>query len=288
MLTMRRTIGDEALLSKTLLEITDVAYSAFYESISAQGRALALTQPDVSDLSLTPSHVVLDHVQILREIMGVYQSSFLEGEDENEQVAGFEKILDIMVDPAIELVTAPHRESSRLGAKWDQPVYVLNSLSYIETALEPFSFTRAKGASIKTLIEGQVSSLIEEHYENIMVDAHLHQVAEVCSNHKGDEPLSRIPTMQPAELQVVLRKFSIWLSSPDVVEPPRLSQLTVQQLRTKIHQTALERVAHAYGTICEEVKKPQNKYEAASTLLGGERPFGQIHLLRQIFGIDDE
>ena len=40
--------------------------------------------------------------------------------------------------------------------------------------------------------------------------------------------------------------------------------------------------------ICEEVKKPENKYEAASTLLGGERPFGQVHLLWQIFGLDEE
>jgi hypothetical protein len=40
--------------------------------------------------------------------------------------------------------------------------------------------------------------------------------------------------------------------------------------------------------ICEEVKKPENKYEAASTLLGSERPFGQVHLLWQIFGLEEE
>ena len=40
--------------------------------------------------------------------------------------------------------------------------------------------------------------------------------------------------------------------------------------------------------ICEKVKKPENKYEAASTLLGSERPFGQDHLLWQIFGLEEE
>lgn len=40
--------------------------------------------------------------------------------------------------------------------------------------------------------------------------------------------------------------------------------------------------------ICEEVKNPKNKYEAASTLLGSERPFGQVHLLWQIFGLEEE
>ena len=40
--------------------------------------------------------------------------------------------------------------------------------------------------------------------------------------------------------------------------------------------------------IREEVKKPENKCEAASTLLGSERPFGQVHLLWQIFGLEEE
>ena len=35
-------------------------------------------------------------------------------------------------------------------------------------------------------------------------------------------------------------------------------------------------------------KKPQNKCEVASTLLGSERLFGQVHLLWQIFGLEEE
>lgn len=36
------------------------------------------------------------------------------------------------------------------------------------------------------------------------------------------------------------------------------------------------------------MRKPENKYEAAATVLGSERPFGQVHLLWQIFGIQEE
>jgi len=50
----------------------------------------------------------------------------------------------------------------------------------------------------------------------------------------------------------------------------------------------LAQVAKAYRMICEEVKKPENKYEAAATLLGSERPFGQVHLLWKIFGLEEE
>jgi hypothetical protein len=102
------------------------------------------------------------------------------------------------------------------------------------------------------------------------------------------EPLSHIPSTLPSELQTALRNFSLWLSGPEVVQSRRLSQLTVTRLHTQIHHAALERVARVYQNICEEVKKPENKYEAASTLLGSERPFGQVHLLWQIFGLDEE
>ncbi|GLB45160.1 putative conserved oligomeric complex COG6 [Lyophyllum shimeji] len=288
MLTMRRTIGADAFLSKTLLETTDVAYSVFYESISAQGRALLRVPLDVNDPSLTPPLAILDHLQILREIMAVYQSSFLGDEDEAEQVAGFHKILDIMVDPAVEMSTSANEEKLRLRPKWDQPVYTLNCLSHIEGVLEPFSFTHEKRKAVREVIEQQVSMLIEDHYANIMVDAGIHQVVETCTNRQTNEPLSRVPSMEPAELQVALRNFSLWLSSADVVQSPRLSHLTVQRLHTQIHQAALERMAHAYRMICEEVKKPENKYEAAATLLGSERPFGQIHLLRQILGLEED
>lgn len=58
-------------------------------------------------------------------------------------------------------------------------------------------------------------------------------------------------------------------------------------MHTKIHQDALARLAKTYQQICEEVKNPANRYEAAATLLGSERPFGQVHLLWQIFGLEE-
>lgn len=73
-----------------------------------------------------------------------------------------------------------------------------------------------------------------------------------------------------------------------MVESPRLAQLTLQSLVTRVHQAALQRLAEAYQRICEEVRLPENRYEAAATLLGSERPFGQVHLLWQIFGLEDE
>ena len=102
------------------------------------------------------------------------------------------------------------------------------------------------------------------------------------------EPLSHVPAAEPAALQAALHRFSEWLSGEGVVHSPRLASLSVRSLHTRVHQAALERLAQTYERVCEEVKRPENKYEAAATLLGSERPFGQVRLLWQIFGLQEQ
>ncbi|KDR69275.1 hypothetical protein GALMADRAFT_256106 [Galerina marginata CBS 339.88] len=288
LMTMRRTIGEEALLSTTLKEITDVAYKVFYDSIETQSQALSRIGLDDDDPSLTPPLAVLDHAQILREVMTVYQSSLLGDEREDEINSGFHQVLDIMVDPVVTMCVSNGEQKKKSRARWDEAVFVLNCLCYLQDVLGAFDFTVKKQSELQVIVDQRIALLTEEHSTNVLRDAGLLQVAETCKNHKIDEPLSRIPSTQPADLQRALHHFSIWLSGLEVVHSPRLAQLTVQRLHTKIHQDALKRLARTYQMICEEVKKPKNRYEAASTLLGSERPFGQVHLLWQVFGLEEE
>jgi hypothetical protein len=70
--------------------------------------------------------------------MAVYQSSLLGEEDIDEQSAGFEKILDIMVDPAVEMCISTSEEKKRMRPRWDQAVYVLNCLCYLQVSVTLF------------------------------------------------------------------------------------------------------------------------------------------------------
>lgn len=111
-------------------------------------------------------------------------------------------------------------------------------------------------------------------------------ISHSCSTAFDQEPLSRLPTASSPRLQNALHKFSLWLTSHTIDHSPRLAQLAVQTLSTRVHRKALERLVKTYQWFCDQVKNPDNRYEAATTLLGSERPFGQVHLLYQIFGID--
>ena len=94
--------------------------------------------------------------------------------------------------------------------------------------------------------------------------------------------------MQPGLLEAALRSFANWLSTSDVVHPTRLKHLHDQRLRRKVHHAALRKLAQSYARICEEVRKSENRYEAANTVLGGQRPFGQMSVLQQILGLEDD
>ncbi|KAI0664758.1 oligomeric complex COG6 [Cubamyces menziesii] len=285
--TMQKTIGRDALLSKTLEELTDLAYSVFYGAIEAQGRSLLHVTLDPDDIGVSPPLAILDHAQVLREMMVVYESSLLGDEQDEELQAGFRDILDKMVDPALEMTLTQAEEKKRQRPGWDKAVFVLNTLAYLQGVLEPFSFTTEKRGVVQGLMDAKVLQLIEEHYQDVLKDAGLAEVAAACSPGGRNGPLSHAPAGEPAALQGALHRFSDWLSGQEVVQSRRLGLLTVQSVAARVHQAALERVAETYERICEEVKKPENRYEAGATLLGSERPFGQVRLLWQIFGLQE-
>lgn len=91
---------------------------------------------DHDDPTLTPPHIILDHAQILREVMQVYQSSLLGNEEEDEISAGFNQILDIMVDPVVQMCITNSEEKVKLRPRWDGQVFILNCLCYLQVRFD--------------------------------------------------------------------------------------------------------------------------------------------------------
>ena len=64
--------------------------------------------------------------------MVVYESSLSEGESPEQQASGAKRIIDSMVDPAVEMCLAASEEKHELRKKWDYRVFVLNCLTYVK------------------------------------------------------------------------------------------------------------------------------------------------------------
>lgn len=164
-----------------------MAFEVFFDSIDTQGRSLLRVPPvsilspkhqvqlnvallqDLDDTSVSPPLIILDHAQVLREIMIVYDSSLLGDETEEQLAAGFRDILDKMVDPAIETCLTSSEEKRKHRPTWDKSAFILNTLSYVQGVLEPYRFTAEKQGVIQGLIDTKVLQLTEEHVGNFVV-----------------------------------------------------------------------------------------------------------------------
>lgn len=84
---------------------------------------------------MQPPIALLDHTQVLRELMNVYKSSLMGDESEEELQKGFERVLDLMVDAAVNmcLTVSDARQSQKTF--WDGDVFVLNCLTHIMVCL---------------------------------------------------------------------------------------------------------------------------------------------------------
>jgi hypothetical protein len=67
--------------------------------------------------------------------MIVYESSLQGDEDPTERDAGFKRILDVMVDPAVEMCSAASEDKQKLRGRWDKHVFVLNCLAYLQVKI---------------------------------------------------------------------------------------------------------------------------------------------------------
>ena len=76
--------------------------------------------------------------------MIVYESSLPEDETPEQQASGAKRIIDSMVDPAVEMCLTASEEKHRLRPKWDYRVFVLNCLAYVKVGHWDVSFTEER------------------------------------------------------------------------------------------------------------------------------------------------
>ncbi|BEI79779.1 hypothetical protein CcaverHIS002_0103080 [Cutaneotrichosporon cavernicola] len=265
LVTMRKTIGPDALLVKTLQELYDYANAAFFETLQAQGRSLLrfLHPPDAT---LSPPLSLRDVCQVLREIITVYDTSLV---DAAERETDFAKLLDAAVDPAVEMCErmADLRKASGTNGAWDKDVFLVNCLEYLEHTLEPYQFTAPRVQGLQLQIETHVESMTFEHHGKLLEQCGLATVMRAIHSRPPDTPLSRLPGATATELTAALTKFSSFLTSHDPLTSPRLALLTNPRTAEVIHRTALRRIAEAYAEVCDRVLDKKEGYEFAETLL---------------------
>ena len=97
---------------------------------------------------LQPPIALLDHTQVLRELMSVYKSSLMGDESEEDVRTGFKPVLDMMVDAAVEMCSAVSESFGQQVHKgketWDKDVFLLNCLTHlvVSSSFDSWTLTR--------------------------------------------------------------------------------------------------------------------------------------------------
>jgi conserved oligomeric Golgi complex subunit 6 len=120
---------------------------------------------DANSNEVTPPPTILDHAQILRELLAVYSSSLLGSEagTEDDAAEGFKRVLDVLLDPAIEMADVSAAEKKRRQPTWDASVFVINCLTFLQGVMEPYPFTAEKQHFVKSVVDEKIEALIVEH-----------------------------------------------------------------------------------------------------------------------------
>ncbi|KAG8816460.1 Golgi transport complex subunit 6 [Serendipita sp. 401] len=290
--TMKRTIGEDALMTETLQEITNMSLKAFFETLRSHGRSMLrfLHSPEAD---LAPPVALRESCMILREVMQVYSLSLVEDETQEQRIAGFHDVLEGMVQPMLDMCTTMANLMKKPGTSpetdmtaWDRAVFMINCLVYIESVLQPYDFTAEKIKDLTSQMDKNMRIIVEAHFESTIEESGLATLVAAADDPDREMPLSRVAGCSSQNVTASLQSFDNFLSTLDVLTSSHLSLLSLPRLGTQIHRAVLKRVALAYDRLCKAIRDPKNKYEFAGTLLGGRRPFGQIGTLLQVLGLE--
>ncbi|KAJ9125577.1 hypothetical protein QFC22_000539 [Naganishia vaughanmartiniae] len=263
LVTMQRTIGDQALLTKALQEIFDSAHEAFLETLASQGRSLLrFLHPPEPDLA--PPMALHDSSATLHEIMSVYDTSLV---DEGDREADFAQILQAAVDPLVKM--CQHMvDIWPKGTEWEKNIFMINCSLYLQHVLEPYAFTSQRVAELQEQIDSRITALKQEHYRLLSEQSGLNLIVAAMDGREDPEtPLSRLAGAEPKAISQAMKSFESFLASLDIMTSSSLARLTSARIASDIHRFALDKIAKDYERTYSAVLKKDNKYEFPSTLL---------------------
>lgn len=292
--TMQKTIGSRATLSRTLGELSDLAVSAFAETVERQSRGIdrydGLPEPD---LSLPPPLVAT--IGTLKELTGEFSRSLAEDapwspsqaeteapgtmpteESTAASLSNFDFVLIKLVDPLVSMVrrlAALHiakrpRSRTEATARWESLLFTCNCLEALTSTLDTYSFAQWKAGQMRSTFETTLAEVTNLHSQELLDRAGLSSVlTAMAGQNDGSVALSSVTGATQAEMNRALTRFDQCLTQDDLLSPKGLEALASPTARQTVHITALQRLTESYARLVEAIESPQNGYESTKQMI---------------------
>ena len=277
-LTIIRTLGSRASLSRTLQELNKAAYVSFNETLKTQAAGLRRYQDNVSATLDVPPPLV-GAGTTLKELLFVLKTTLATENDEtldsDESLLDREarqearrqldfilaELVESMLDMCKRLSKAISDKRGRTKteeeAKWEQKIFLCNCIEHVLAILDVFQPAKAKAQAVKDQLDEQTQSLTESLYAILLQNSHLKPVYEAAiggiSPETAEEQNPKPSSLDASVLQASLTGFNEFLASQSLVSSPKLSLLASPALRARVHQAALSKLADSYTVIAQNM-----------------------------------
>lgn len=200
-------------------------------------------------LDLNPSVVVTDLVSFLRDLLAVMNVS------NNIKSADKKIIITHILDPLLHALneTACHLSST------DMSVYMLNCIYHIQCTLSLYTIMDEYNERLQAQSEAQIDTLTSEEASYLVANLNLGPIYTILQE-KISGPLSAIPGMDTATLKTFLKKFDMFLVSPDVYILPQLNLLLSHTHKSTVKKRAFEVILAIYAQLFNALHDPANGY----------------------------
>ncbi|KAG6459299.1 conserved oligomeric Golgi complex subunit 6 [Manduca sexta] len=200
-------------------------------------------------VDLNPSVVVTDLVSFLRDLLAIMNIS------NNINTADKKLIITHILDPLLQAIneTACHLSST------DMSVYMLNCIYHIQCTLSLYTVMDEYNERLQAQSEAQIDTLTSEQASYLVANLNLGPIYTILQE-KTSGPLSAIPGMDTSTLKTFLKKFDMFLVSPEVYVLPQLNLLLSHSHKSHVRKRAFDVILAIYAQLYHDVHNPANGY----------------------------
>lgn len=201
----------------------------------------------VSDLAAPP--FVVEAVNTLSEVLSIYESALVPAD---EREADFLPILSAAFDPLLNHC----QQVAAMMDSMDGQVFLVNCVAAMQAPLRKRDFTAQRVAMYASLLDEQVSRLVEGQAAAVLAKLGLAERLKALREKPADAPLSAVPELHPVSLAETLRSFyNSLFTLGGALALPLLERIGSRSLRSEARSGVARLISTAYEELYEGIKE---------------------------------
>jgi len=239
----------EACLVTLCRDLQVKTHSSFLEMWEAQAAKLrqGVAGVYVADLATPP--FVVEAVNTLSEVLSIYESALV---PTDEREVDFLPILSAAFDPLLNHC----QQVGSMMDSMDGQVFLINCVAAMQAPLRKRDFTAQRVAMYATLLDEQVSRLVEGQASAVLSKLGLAERLKALREKPADAPLSAVPELHPVSLAATLRSFyNSLFTLGGALALPLLERIASRSLRSEARSGVARLIATGYEELYEGTKE---------------------------------